>query len=135
MTKRGLSPIVGTVLLIVIVITIGAVIFAWSDNFITNLGPTGLDCNDINFEAGVFGSDLEVVNRGNVPIFGFEIKLIEDGEISVKETVNSKVDAGESVELGLEELYVIGEELLIIPIVEDGFICADRFGLSFEIGP
>jgi flagellin-like protein len=135
MTKKGLSPIIGTVLLIVIVITVGGVIFAWSNNFILNLGPTGLDCSEVNFEAGVFENKLEVVNKGNVDILGFRIKLIERSEVSVKETIDNKVYAGGSAQLNLGEVYSPGDELLIIPIVREGFVCEDRFAEIFEIAP
>jgi len=135
MTRKGLSPIVGAVLLIAVIMAAGAIIFIWASGFIVDLGPVGLECDDVNFEAGIFSNALEIVNRGNVDIFGFEIKLIEDGRVVVKETIDSKIKAGGSGMIDLVENYASGDELLIIPIVEEGFVCDDGFGKEVLLSP
>ena len=88
--KKGLSPVVASVLLIMLVIVLAGIIFTWARGFIKesiekNGQPIESVCEGVNFEmffvqgAGNTGA-LDIVNRGNVPIHGFEVKQIVEGE-------------------------------------------------------
>ena len=79
MKKKGVSPVIATVLLISIVIILGVIIFLWARGFVEESAQKSdravdMSCDDINFEAGYNAGKIDVVNRGNVPIYGFNVK-------------------------------------------------------------
>lgn len=77
MKKRGISPLIATVLLIGFVVAVGAVVMIWGKGFITEraqkegaLSQAQLDCNLVEI-------DLEgdyIVNTGSITIGGFIIR-------------------------------------------------------------
>lgn len=88
--KKAVSPIVSTVLLIMIVIVLASIIFVWSKGFIkeaytkqvggqtqdvNQICSSGLDLAPFVNPDGSFG----FTNNGNVPIYGFNLKLISSG--------------------------------------------------------
>jgi len=71
MKKKGVSPVIATVLLISIVIILGVIIFLWARGFVEESAQKSdravdMSCDDINFEAGYNDNagEIEVVNRG-----------------------------------------------------------------------
>ena len=72
--KKGLSPIIATVLLIVITLIIAMIIFLWAKNFIGEKTkkfnePVENACERVSFDAEAFESgDIDIINRGNVPL-------------------------------------------------------------------
>jgi len=86
--KKGLSPIIATALLIVLVIIIAAIIFLWVKSFIgeavvKNGASADQRCGEINLEASRVSSTLYLNNRGNVPIYSIEVKLGSEGREQV----------------------------------------------------
>jgi len=79
--KRGLSPVVATVLLISIVIIIGLIVFFWfkgiTHEAITKFDGTNvkLVCGDVSFQAQYTDGRLLVSNDGNVPIYKLKAKM------------------------------------------------------------
>ncbi len=79
MKRRGLSPVIATVLLIALVITIALVVFLWikgmTQEAITKFDGQNvkLVCNDVAFQASYSSGTLYVSNSGNVPIFGMKV--------------------------------------------------------------
>lgn len=83
--KKGLSPVVASVLLIVFVIVLGLIVFLWARGFIAEQimkkgQPIDDFCNNVRFDAeliynvGDAAWELQIVNRGDVDINSFEIK-------------------------------------------------------------
>lgn len=80
--KKGLSPVIATVLLVGLVVVSGLIIFTWFRG-LTQEAVTKFDqniqlvCNDVSFDARYYGADetLAISNVGNVPIFGFKVKI------------------------------------------------------------
>lgn len=76
--KRGLSPVIATVLLIVMVIALALIVFLWIRSFtqesLTKFG-TNVDqvCSSVQFEASYSSGTLELSNTGNVPIYSFNL--------------------------------------------------------------
>lgn len=100
--KKGLSPIIATVLLITLVIAIAGIIFMWMRGFVTEQvtkfdKPTEQVCEQVDFDAQMISSyELEIANRGNVPISSFEIKrTLQSGDSETKE-FSFSVNPGES---------------------------------------
>ena len=90
MRKRGISPVIATVLLIGMVIVIGLIIFVWFRGMVgesvTKLGKNiKLVCDDVEFKATYSGGILSIVNTGNTPIFKMNMKLSEAGGYTTEE--------------------------------------------------
>jgi flagellin-like protein len=156
--KKGVSPVVATVLLIGIVIILAIIIFLWARGFIAERAQkfgraVELSCNDVNFNAGVFRDDaecgdggvgysLDVVNEGNVPLYGFEVKsLTEQGTVRIfSEILGSTVTIGDSATICLDEDATGEDNLLIVPIIlgqsdsgKVAFTCPDQLGFSVPV--
>src|SRR3989344_6352117 len=85
--KKGVSPVVSTVLLIMIVIVIAIIIILWARGFVKEIIEKNIDgnikrvneyCNEVRLEPFVntdntFGFD----NVGNVPVYRFDLKVVE----------------------------------------------------------
>ncbi len=82
--RKGLSPVIATVLLIGIVVVAGLIVFTWFRGF-TQEAVTKFDqnaqlvCNEIEFKASLSGNVLSITNLGNVPIYGFMLKYGDEG--------------------------------------------------------
>jgi flagellin-like protein len=83
--KKGVSPVIATILLISLTIVIGIIIFLWfrgmNQEVITKSGGKNVElvCSDVQFDAEYSSSrgELSITNTGNIPIFGFDIKKHE----------------------------------------------------------
>ncbi len=74
--KKGVSPVIATVILLTLTILLGAIILNSSMNFIADLSPPA-DCPEVVFEAGLYLENnnliLEINNIGNTNIAGIEL--------------------------------------------------------------
>lgn len=91
MNRRGLSPVVATVLLISLVIILILIIFIWAKGFISeSVQKNGLSadeaCSKVELEYGQVIKensqiiDLSIINRGNVPIYQLSVKSFSGGD-------------------------------------------------------
>ncbi|MBI2045576.1 hypothetical protein HYT23_05960 [Candidatus Pacearchaeota archaeon] len=92
--KRGISPVVATVLLVAMVIVIALIIFLWfrglQGEVITKFGQNiELTCEEAEFyaEFDTATDELRISNIGNIPIFGMKLKMQKPGSY---ETVDLK---------------------------------------------
>ena len=91
MKKKGVSPIIATILLIALVIIIGVIIFFWMKSMtqeaVTKFDNENIEmvCNNVNFYATYSGGILYLSNNGNIPIYNFKIKIEDDGSYSTLE--------------------------------------------------
>ena len=82
--KRGISPVIATVLLIAIVVVIAAIIFIWASNFVSEDiqkfdSSIKNACAEVDLEISeVSPGYLNVVNKGDVPVFALNLK-VDDG--------------------------------------------------------
>jgi len=100
--KHGLSPVVASMLMILLVLVLASIIFLWSRGFIAEQiekfgGPIEDVCGEINFEVYRDGSEIEIVNRGNVDIRHLDIKMFKDGDSEISK-FDLAIDAGKSVQ-------------------------------------
>jgi len=157
MKKKGISPVIATVLLIAMVIVIGLIIFLWAKGFqeeaITkNFGGgdenVELVCDKITFEADYSRSSgtLSLSNLGNIPIYEIKVKIYMDGSHETK-------DLGDIVtwpELGLPQgatfsknlgsEFSLAERVVLIPALrgnsgngEKIHICDDDSGREIQV--
>ncbi|MFH1608358.1 MAG: archaellin/type IV pilin N-terminal domain-containing protein [archaeon] len=89
--KRGISPVVATVLLIALVVAIALILFLWfrglDQDVITKFGGRNIElvCGDVAFEASYYSGTLYVSNLGNVPIFSMKMKTYGEGSYTTKD--------------------------------------------------
>ncbi|MCK4996814.1 hypothetical protein KAS08_00790 [Candidatus Pacearchaeota archaeon] len=82
--KRGISPVIASVLMILMVVVLSGMVFLWARGFISEQvekfgKPIDEQCSAIRFNAVKVGNKLEIVNRGNIDIRHFDVKLIKGG--------------------------------------------------------
>jgi flagellin-like protein len=143
--KKGVSPVIATVLLIAIVVVISVIIFVWFNQIveesITKFGGMNIElvCEEISFDATYSYGSLSIVNTGDVPIFGMKIKIVGEGshetqslsEISDWPELGLNQGGSFSGEIGSE----IGnaESIVLIPVLigssergEKTFVCDEK---------
>lgn len=103
--KKGISPIIATVLLIVLAIAIAVLIWSFTRSLIKegvtkdNILAETVCVQSVGIEASIGGSlengDIIIENTGNVPIAGFNLKLIKQGS-SLSRFFESPLESGQS---------------------------------------
>lgn len=130
--KRGVSPVIATVLLIALVIVIALIIFLFmkgiGEETLTKFGGENvkLACQKVEFDASYSGNTLAISNLGVTPIFDMNIKIVKQGSHdTIKLQGNaaynevwpsSGLSQGGVVSLSLAGLDGV-EELVLIPIL------------------
>ncbi|MGA2130172.1 MAG: archaellin/type IV pilin N-terminal domain-containing protein [Candidatus Pacearchaeota archaeon] len=87
MKKRGLSPVIATMLLVAMTIALALIVFLWFRSFnqeaITKFGGTNIDivCQQVQFDANYDSSSdtLSIQNSGNVPVYSFSLQIQKSG--------------------------------------------------------
>ena len=90
--KRGLSPVIATVLLVGLVVVSGLIIFMWFRG-LTQEAVTKFDqniqlvCDDVQFDASysLTTGDLAIKNIGSIPIYGFKVIISGPGGHDTKD--------------------------------------------------
>lgn len=120
--RKGVSPIIATVILIVITVTLGFIVYNSSNEFITQLAPAPY-CERVSFNAGIHEERgvyfIEATNTGNEVIDGFNLKIKDEFEnIDVKK-IHLVVNPGQSIsqEISLEDIS--RRQLSITPIIKN----------------
>lgn len=128
MQRRGVSPVIATVLLVLIAVILAGIILVWAQSFVGEKAqksgePIETSCGRITFEAEAFASEnkIYIVNRGDVPIYGIEIRKKGLGsEIRVGLFDKKTIANGESSSVDVTQSgasITAGDELVIVPIV------------------
>ncbi len=123
--KRGLSPVIATVLLIGIVVVIALIVFTWFKGFaqeavMKNDQNAQLVCNNVEFTASISGSTLSISNLGNIPIYGMVLKIAGAGGFETKYTRNLDNWPDEGLNVGgafADSISVSGESVTLTPIL------------------
>lgn len=149
--KRGITPVIATVLLIAIVVVLAAIIFLWASSFLEERvrkfdGPIEYACNDVSFEASIQtagdGSlELQINNRADVPLYGVVIKALDAGEVRpLPQSFGTTVKAGESEKMAIEAPLQSGQRALIVPVLlgaqgdsREQFTCPDEKGKEVTV--
>jgi flagellin-like protein len=120
--KRGLSPMIASVLMIMLVLVLAAMIFLWARGFISEQiekfgRPVEELCGEVDFRAEKVGNELEVLNRGNVDIRHLDIKMFKGGNSEISK-FDIQVDAGEAARQPITLIMENGdapEETILYP--------------------
>ena len=152
MKKKGVSPVMATIILIAIVVILAIIIFLWAKGFVGERAQKfgsaiELSCDKTNFEiglpsnAGCVGGEerrIDILNRGNIPLYGIVIKEKGKAEIKIRTTVEK-----ETITIGSSDTFCFnsdldsGSEILVIPMIlgetESGNVahtCGDQYGVA-----
>jgi flagellin-like protein len=155
MTKKALSPVVASVLLVALVLILAVIIFLWARAFLPeklqkDLGggaaPIEDACKEVQFTAQYDSGNIYILNEGNVPLHGVEIG-IKKGFGSLEFTdftggVNI-VKIGETTTFDLSNITIsTGNEIVIVPVLlgesaktseRKAFICDQQYGKSIVV--
>ena len=117
--KKAVSPLIATVLLIVVAIALFVIIFLWLRGFqkeaLTKQGtPIELMCTEINFDVVLSVNSLQITNLGDVPIQKAKIYKIYSGSTSFFKDEGPIMQA-ESLTTNLEPLNC--QSIKIIPVL------------------
>lgn len=104
--KRGLSPVIASLLMILLVLTLASLVFAWARGLVEDKGSEmGSDfsasklCEAMDFDVVIVSSvgddyDFEVVNRGNVDISSLKFRIYPGGDSNVVDVAVSILAGG-----------------------------------------
>jgi len=142
--KRGVSPVIATVLLIAMVVVIALIVFLWFRGFsgeaITKFGGTNIEliCGDVQFDASYISGILSLSNIGNVPIFGIKAKISSQGSFETKDLRELVGWPREGLSQGgvfSENVDLSADNIVLIPVLrgksEKGdktYVCGERYG-------
>lgn len=156
-SRKGVSPVVATVLLITMVVVIALIIFLWFRNInkeaITKFDGTNVEivCGDVNFDASYLSGQLDVLNSGTVPIYSMKMRIYSEGSYNtddMQEIADSNwpakgLNSGMAFSSPTLSGYINGaEKLVLIPVLigisedtgeEKIYTCDDNFGREVAI--
>jgi flagellin-like protein len=81
MKRRGLSPVVATVLLISVAVLLAIIVLFWARSFVSERiekfgEPIENACDNVNIEVSRVSNEknlINIVNKGNVAVYGVEV--------------------------------------------------------------
>ena len=149
--KKGVSPVIATVLLVAITVILAAAIFSFSKSTLESFSSP-VNCDGISFEAGIVEDQLadsqktlEINNQGE-DLAGAIIKLYDSltGSVEIIK-VESDVLSGQSGQIPVDIAIQPAEgtdsdfgsyEFLIVPLIKKDrktLVCTDESGVSADI--
>lgn len=149
--KKGVSPVIATILLVGMVVVIGLIIFSWLSSF-TEENITKFDknaasvCEEIKFEVGYSEGKLLISNTGNIPIYEMSVKISEPGSFkteNINDLSSAWPDSGLNQGRGFSDAvdFSGAESITLTPIIlgsvsggEKTFACDEtRFGNGINL--
>jgi len=117
MNKKGVSPVIATVLLVAIVVILAVIIFLWARGFTEEIvqksgKPPYQVCDEIQFEANVYNGQLQIINTGDIPLYNLEIKIKGGGSETVQKW-ESNIGIGKSENIPLDRS---GDQVEVFPV-------------------
>ena len=152
--KRGVSPIIATVLLISIVIVIALIIFFWFKGFIKEPitkwdKNIELSCKDVQFDASYSNSSgLQIFNKGNVPIFEVKVRIYKNKGYSTEHLSSGQdnwpdvgLNQGDSFSGELKTSTEGASKIIVIPVLigkskngkRETFTCDEQYGKEISL--
>jgi flagellin-like protein len=122
--KKGVSPVVVTVLLIAIVVILIGIIFLWARSFIQEdiqkfQQPVNVICNEVSLAASIEGtSSLRITNNADrVPVYKIKLNIADSsGAKVVQDYANAiSLSPGQST---LIDISSYGEVVSITPVLK-----------------
>jgi flagellin-like protein len=155
LNKKGLSPIVTTMLLVALTIAIIVIIFFWFRSMVEE-GVLKLDknielsCEDVVIGASYSSGILSITNDGNINVFSVDVKIADGGSHTTKR-IDALIGGENWPEVGLPNGGIFsgdfsediedGETVTLFPILMGStssgtrktYVCGGRYGKNVEI--
>lgn len=120
--RKGVSPIITTVILIAITVTLGFIVYNSSSDFIAQLAPAPY-CEKVSFEAGIHQEKgiyyLEVTNTGNEIVEGFNLQIEDNFENVDVQKIDLIVNPGQSISQEITLENINNKRLSLTPIIKN----------------
>lgn len=122
LNKKGISPLVATVLLVSITLILAVIVFFWARSFISetiekNNRAIEMSCEDISFLIEARDGNLSLENIGSIPIYGVEMRIKGNGEVKQIGQTSGTIGPGQSAVFSLPAEAHIGDEIIAVPIL------------------
>jgi len=147
--KKGLSPVIATMLLVAIVIVIAMIIFMWfkgiQEEAITKFDGKNvkLVCEEVSFDADYAGEMIFIMNTGNVPIYKMKAQIYSTGAHQT-ETIDAGWPSTGLNQGGAFSGTITGaataNKIVLVPVLvgetesgEKAYTCDDRFGYEIIV--
>jgi len=145
--KRGLSPIIASVLLILIVMVLAALIFVWAKGFVNekvtkNKEVIENSCPQINIKAEAYGGQVHISNEGTIPVYGLEIikKTLGSSSGSGVLPFDSTIVSGATGKIEFPSNVLEGDSITVLPVLlgesssgKKSYTCSDK-GIDLVVG-
>ncbi|MBS3099459.1 type IV pilin N-terminal domain-containing protein [Candidatus Pacearchaeota archaeon] len=148
--KRGLSPVIASVLLVGITIILAAIVFFYSRQFIGEVIEKDdrnieLLCEDVSFISESYGGKIYIENKGSVPLYGIEVrkKGVFDIVTAAQEFEDPSVGPGETADIDLPVEIETNQEIIIVPMLlgevkgrgtKLAYACDEDYGQEILVG-
>jgi len=126
--RKGVSPLIATIILIAVSIAIVGVIFFWLRGMIAENvdkfgSPIESQCDKVIFTASATGNIISVNNQGNIPIVGMNVKIKTNGKTltkSIRKPLDGVISPGESdiITLEPEFLFASAQQKTVTPVIQ-----------------
>jgi flagellin-like protein len=129
--KRGISPIITTILLVVIAMILAVIILVWARGFMTEkiskfipsqseARPITEACDAVLLEPAVTGTNsISIINRGDIPLHMLGVRVTDatSGDSTIVEYVQD-LKPGQSNEITTDASQILlGNKVEIVPIL------------------
>lgn len=141
--KKGITPVIATVLLIAIVVILAFIIFLWARGFtkeavIKQGENVELACGKVRLEVAYLSDsgDLQITNTGNMPVYRFNVLMTSGGSVNTDERTESLANSQSRV-INIGTSY---EAISVYPVLlgktgsgtKTSFVCKNSFEASME---
>jgi flagellin-like protein len=120
--KRGISPVITTVLLVLIAIVLAAIIILWARGFIKEKTmkfeePIERSCEKIDIEASFSNSVVSIVNKADISIYRIDARVYSEGSAEIIKGTTENIYPGFSGELEFESALSGDNIEQLIPVL------------------
>jgi len=124
--KKGISPVIATVLLIAIVIVLAGIVALWAGNVLkeqdTKFGEPIKDvCKRVNLVTTESNGIIDINNRGDFGIFDVKIKISDSGDTDSIDCGDNSIAPGRSIviDVNADCGSYNGEDLVaVVPVLK-----------------
>lgn len=125
-SRKGLSPLMATVLLSVIAISALAALFFWTTAVrteeIEKFGePIESACQRVSYEASLSSEKINVENSGEIPIYAINLVVVKEGEDIVRflRPDDGLISPEETdfVTASIQDLSGIIDSIVVVPVI------------------
>ena len=142
--KKAVSPVVSTTLLIVIVIILAVIIFLWVRSFVGEVVEKEIAgvkktadkfCQEVDFDTYTSGSQIYIINNGDVPIYKVDIAKKSGGTTVVDHEVIDLTAGATSEPIPLDVSAY--DRVVVIPVLlgkagnkKKEYTCSETVGVE-----